>query len=110
MMSILREKNALRVRVGIFILFSSPSLSHSRCRPSLSTGSITGPSFSRRLFFSNFFYLAVLMFYLYHLMFYLNIFYLFFYMMCGTFFICFIELFFIFFYVVLNFFFFFFLS
>ena len=81
------EKNALRVRVGIFILFSSPSLSHSRRRPSLFTNSNFGPSLSRHLFLSDSLYLTVLMFYLYHLMFYLNIF-LFFP-------ICYVELFFI---------------
>jgi hypothetical protein len=65
--------------VGIFILFSSPSLSHSLRRPSLSTDSTSRPSLSCRLFLSYSIYLAVLMFYLYHLMFYLNIFYFFLY-------------------------------
>jgi hypothetical protein len=61
-MSVLRE-NALRVRVGIFILFSSPSLSYSLRRPSLSTDS-TFDRLSLVASFSDSLYLAVLMFYL----------------------------------------------
>jgi hypothetical protein len=80
------------VRVDIFILFSSPSVSHSRRWLSLSTDSTSGPSLSHRLFLSDSLNLAVLMFYLYHLMFYLNFFFP----------ICCVEL---FLYVLLNFFF-----
>jgi hypothetical protein len=78
--------------VGIFILFSSHSLSHSRRWPSLSTDSTSEPSLSRHLFLSDSLYLAVLMFYLYHLMFYLKFFFFlyavltFFYMFYRTFF------------------------
>jgi hypothetical protein len=89
------EKNALRVRVGIFILFSSPSLSHSLHWPSLSTDSTSRPSLYRHLFLSNSLYLAILMFYLYHLMFYLNLFF-YIYVLLNFFF-------YIFLYVVLNF-------
>jgi hypothetical protein len=98
-----REKNALRVRVGIFILFSSPSLSHSCRWPSLSTDSTSGPSLSRHLFLSDSLYLAVLMFYLYHLMFYLNIFLFFLICRVELFLYVLLNFFFIFLYVVLNF-------
>jgi hypothetical protein len=93
---VLRVKNALRVKVWIFILSSSPSLSHSRRRPSLSTDSTSGLSLSRHLFLSDFLYLTALMFYLYYLMFYLNIFYF-------IFSICCVELFFYIYFYVLNF-------
>jgi hypothetical protein len=83
--------------VGIFILFFSPSLSHSRRWPSLSTDSTSKPSLSRHLFLSDSLYLAVLMFYLYHLMFYLNFFFFFFLYVVLTFFYMFYQTFFFFF-------------